>query len=622
MTERNGIDLSRLSALALAALLAAGVAGCGGDDGDDGVDGTDGAAGAPGSDGADGADGVDGADGQDGTDALTSARPAGLKRLATVPLGAEITGIELTADGDLFFNVQHPDDANDETDASGVTYNLASLGVIRGHDFSAAGGTDIPDLALPITAAEKETVRTAVGTYNVLGQEGDTFGGDLPNGLGRIVATDGTTAIKQSNDPDFNGYVRIDADNGWLFSNWEDRPGGMSRLRVQRDTGTGEWSVINDAGNGMIDFSSVNGTWVNCFGTMSPWSTPLTSEELYFDDTADWNNANYDYHGDQVALETYLGGTYPNPYDYGYIVEITDPAGAATPVKHFTLGRFSHENAEVMPDDRTVYLSDDGTGTVLFKFVADAAGDLSSGSLYAAAITQANVTHPAEAALAIEWIELASGDNATIEGWVDEYDGIDTSDYVAGQNSYISDEEINNWAEGKTGQDLDGDGTVEDDSFGDDRVAFLESRKAAVALGATGEFRKKEGLRVNRNRAEAAVEGTGPLAGSVSQAFAYVAMSNVNATMTDGQGDIQIDDIAGDCGVVYRMPLEADYDISRMEPVLVGGPYYPERAVNNCNVNNISEPDNVIVLDDGKVVIGEDTGEHENNMLWLFDPEA
>ena len=34
----------------------------------------------------------------------------------------------------------------------------------------------------------------------------------------------------------------------------------------------------------MVDFTDVGGTWVNCFGSLSPWNTPLTSEELYFDD--------------------------------------------------------------------------------------------------------------------------------------------------------------------------------------------------------------------------------------------------------------------------------------------------------------------------------------------------
>jgi len=70
------------------------------------------------------------------------------------------------------------------------------------------------------------------------------------------------------------------------------------------------------------------------------------------------------------------------------------------------------------------------------------------------------------------------------------------------------------------------------------------------------------------------------------------------------------------------MPLTEGFDITRMEPAIVGGPYDASATVNNCSADNISEPDNLLVLRDGRVLIGEDTGEHENNMLWLFDPEA
>ena len=132
----------------------------------------------------------------------------------------------------------------------------------------------------------------------------------------------------------------------------------------------------------MQDLSGMNGGWVLCFGSMSPWGTPLLSEELYFADTENWNNPSYNYHYNQQELADYLG-YYPNPYDYGWIVEIEN-AATASPIfnKHMAMGRFSHENAQVMPDERTVYLSDDEYGTVLFKFVADTAGDLGAGTLY------------------------------------------------------------------------------------------------------------------------------------------------------------------------------------------------------------------------------------------------
>lgn len=579
MYQKNGKSLFKLSALALAIAGTALVAGCSDDDDDTSQ-----------------------------TSSYDSDNQA-LTRLATVPVGAEVTGLFLSQEGDLFFNVQHPSDSNTAEDSDGNVFSAAAVGVVRGVDFAAADlGFD--QLTLPQTDEEKQLVRTAIGSYDVLAQNGDAWASAPMGGIGAINARDGSATIKVSNDPDFNAFVSTGAGEGYLFTNWEDRPGGMSRMKIRKDA-TGDWHVVdNDVM--MIDFGDVAGTWVNCFGTLSPWGTPLTSEELYFDTTADWNNPGYRYIGDVERLQDYLGGTYPNPYDYGYIVEITEPTAAnPVPVKLRALGRFSHENAVVMPDEKTVYLSDDGTGTVFFKFVADSAGDLTSGTLYAAKVTQDATDDPAAAGFDIQWLELASGDNATIETWVRAYDGIDQTDFVDGATSYISDQEINDWAESKLNQDLDGDTVIAANPFGDDRVAFLESRKAAKALGATAEFRKMEGININL---EGARDGSVP--------YAYMAMANFNSTMGDDQGDIQLDDTHGDCGVVYRMRLSDTFDIARMEPAIVGGPYDASATVNNCSADNISEPDNLLVLRDGRVLIGEDTGEHENNMLWLFDPDA
>lgn len=543
-----------------------------------------------------------------------------LTRIATLPLGAEATGLFLKEDGEVFTNIQHPSDANVTQDADGNTYSLATVGVIEGADVN----EPFESVSVPKTDEEKQVMRVALGRYNVLGQQGKDWGGaPEPSGLGAINVKDGSATIRVSNDPDFNGWIPVSENEGYLFTNWEDRPGGMSRLHLMRDQ-DGRWTVQdNDAS--MVDFSAVNGTWVNCFGTVSPWNTPLTSEELYFDDTIDWNNENYPYYGQAQDLADYLAGeintdynaTFPNPYDYGYIVEITDPTGAPTPVKHFTLGRYSHENAVVMPDQKTVYMSDDGGGVILFKFVADAAGDLSSGTLYAAAVQQDTVPmDAAQAGFDIEWVELASGNNAEIEGWVDEYDGITPNDYTEGANSYISQQQIDDWAESKLGEDLDNSGDVAANPFGDDRVAFLESRKAAVALGATGEFNKMEGINVNIERAKASVEGDGP------QAYVYVAMSDISGAMTDSEGLVQLTNEDANCGGVFRMPLGANYDVARLEMVELGGPYQPEDAANTCSVDGLSGPDNVAVMNDGRVLIGEDTGGHENNMVWLLDPEG
>jgi len=195
-----------------------------------------------------------------------------------------------------------------------------------------------------------------------------------------------------------------------------------------------------------------------------------------------------------------------NPYRYGYLFEINGAATAddLSMVKQYATGRLSHETAAIMPDGRTLYMSDDdsakyndkvyntASGGVLFKFVADVKGDLSAGTLYAARLTQDDTPDPHKAGFDVTWVELAHGNNAEIAGWIAEYDDVTTDDYVDGQSSYVSNDDIIAWAEGKSGTDINGDGTV--GSYPDDRPAFLESRRAAAALGATNEWDKLEGV--------------------------------------------------------------------------------------------------------------------------------
>jgi hypothetical protein len=111
-------------------------------------------------------------------------------------------------------------------------------------------------------------------------------------------------------------------------------------------------------------------------------------------------------------MTDYLGEQ-ANPYDYGWLVELyPDPSGDSAGTvgeKRYAMGRFSHEMAAVLPDGKTAYHGDDGTNVVLFKSVADEAGDLSAGTLYAAKITQ-----NADDSLGVTWIKLGSGNDDEI----------------------------------------------------------------------------------------------------------------------------------------------------------------------------------------------------------------
>ena len=602
----------KMSALALSVLLA--LTAC-----SDGDDGAQGPAGATGQAGTDGQDGVNGSDGIDGT--------AGkLTRLATVPTGAEVTGIFLSEEGDLFFNAQHPSDSNNIANAAGKTFHTGTVGVLAGVNFNNLPETLI-DSPVPVSDAERQTVMSAYGQYQVLGQTGDTYEGKLPKGLGHIYSMVGDELILENDMPDFNGFIQTGAGKGYLFTNWEMYPGGMSRMAIEKDN-FGSWKVTDAM---MLDFDGVHGTAANCFGSVTPWNTPLTSEEWIVNskvDTTthpDWNNPavmNTDIIGYMWQL---TAPDAPNPYRYGYIAEVQNPtSNEPTVVKHYALGRYEHENATVMPDGKTVYLSQDDTGGVLFKFVADTPEDLSSGTLYGAKLTQdVGQNDPATTGFDVSWVELGHGDNAMIEAWIADFDGIGTDQFVEGETSYMTMADVEAWANGAATYPTveNGGGKVTAGEPMDDRVVFLESRQAARLKGATAEWRKLEGISINTKRAQEAVEGVNTIDGEdITEAYVYLAIADLDNTLIDNEGDIQLSNRVKDCGGVYRAKLEAGYNISRIEPLVMGSTYRSSLSgAARCDVDQLSQPDNVIVMDDGRIIIGED-GFQENNTLWLYEP--
>ncbi|WP_408960620.1 alkaline phosphatase PhoX [Natrinema sp. 74] len=543
-----------------------------------------------------------------------------LNRFATTVAGAEFTGMFLSEDGQLFFNVQHPSTAEGDSVAEG--YLPGAVGAVTGVDMNDLPA-DFSSVQPPKGPATR--VKTAAGDYQVLAEGGD----ETVNGkkLGVPYNADGEPMTTGAN-PDFNGFVPTDdeSNEGYLFTNWETQPGMVSRIHISQSRNQGKWTVHEKRN---LDFRPVEGTWNNCFGTVSPWGTPLTSEE-YEPDAYTWFHPKKTGYGNpEESFEEYLGYS-GNPYRYGYIVEIEDPtADEPTPVKRYSMGRFSHENSVVMPDQQTVYMSDDGTGTVFFKFVADEPGDLSSGTLYAARARQERGYNPADVGFSLDWIELAHTTDKQVEQWIAEYDDQDPST----DPDYVTDDEIQRWANGNAA---------------DDRAAFLESRAAAAAVGATDEFRKMEGVNIKRD----AQPGD----------FLYMAMSEVNETMADQEGDLQLK--GNNYGAIYRMRLDGRYNVHKMEPVVTGGPnanvcggcpydaapnskstvcqdceFNPTKQDENGIVgagmqkmkgtfsrqeidpeNTIANPDNLLVMRDGRVIIGEDSDLHRPNMMWILNP--
>ncbi len=555
---------------------------------------------------------------------LGLAQEVSLTRVATMPGGAEVTGLSVNGRGEVFLNAQHPGGDNAFSDGA----SPALLGYIHGFDSAYSG----PGVALPEESVQAG-VEVASGEYVTLGRAGDMLGSGQV--LGGVYDTSGAL-MYVSNAPDFNGFVPLGENEAYLYTGWEgagrDGAGAISRLKLLMQDG--KWQA--DAGaSDMMDLAPIGGGAVICSGVITPWGTPLLAEEYFYYNTAVWNHPdNYDdderpgYKGgnDKSYIKPknmmqYMGGM-ANPYRSGYFIEIVNPESElyARPVKRYATGRLSHETAAIMPDNRTIYMSDDdsaiysdkvyntASGGVLFKFVADKAGDLSSGTLFAAKLTQdAGSTDPDTTGFDVSWIALGHANEAEVERWVAEYDDVTVADYVDGETSYVSDDEIRAWAETQSGSDLDGDGSVA--QAPDARAAFLEARRTAAALGATNEWDKLEGVTTQGNNV-------------------YVAASALSFTMDKGwgskdwstgamdaanPGDIALD--AEKCGATYKAVTGDDYDITRLEPFVVGQATEDGR----CSIDRPANPDNILALADGTMLIGEDSGpkKHVLDMVWM-----
>jgi uncharacterized protein len=155
---------------------------------------------------------------------------------------------------------------------------------------------------------------------------------------------------------------------------------------------------------------SSRGTWNNCGAGRTPWGAYLTCEENfngYFSngDSAHKISAEQKRYGIRDKDRGYGWAReddrfdvskHPNePNRVGYIVEIDPLDPSSTPKKRTALGRFKHENAEVVlaaDGHVVVYMGDDERGEFLYKFISagrySEGGDnndlLESGRLFAA----------------------------------------------------------------------------------------------------------------------------------------------------------------------------------------------------------------------------------------------
>ena len=131
---------------------------------------------------------------------------------------------------------------------------------------------------------------------------------------------------------------------------------------------------------------TVKGTMNNCGSGKTLWGTYLTCEENfngYFGATGEMPEGEgyirYGIGGEgRYAYEKFddrydLSKEPNEPHRHGFITEINPADATSTPVKRTALGRFKHENAEMVhaaDGHIVVYMGDDERGEYLYKYVS------------------------------------------------------------------------------------------------------------------------------------------------------------------------------------------------------------------------------------------------------------
>jgi secreted PhoX family phosphatase len=206
-------------------------------------------------------------------------------------------------------------------------------------------------------------------SYKILFSEGDT-----------VITNSGKRApAKGSHDMIVYIPINNSSEHGYLYVNHEEHKpnailgdgGGGTIFEVEKKNG--EWQVVGDYR--AIDFSNVGETFRNCGGTLTPHGTILTTEE-------EFPKANTEIYSRFGITDTTDYNGKKKFLNYGWMIEV-DPATRKAIRKIKNFGRYPHEDAQCMADDKTIYFTSDNKPSILFKFIAQEKGNYDTGQLYA-----------------------------------------------------------------------------------------------------------------------------------------------------------------------------------------------------------------------------------------------
>jgi hypothetical protein len=433
----------------------------------------------------------------------------------------------------------------------------------------------------------------------------------------------------------------------FMVSATESIPAAMFVTSLTQDPATG---ALSATATRSLDMASVDGFWYSCAGSKSPWGTHLASEEFPADarvvhGATSWadlkTKAASPSFSEYKLIGQYWGvdmtdanqdgtpdGNYADflakftPYFNGFAVEAAvDANGQATLKKHYAMGRHSMELPYVLPDNKTVLITDDGTNVTLSMFVADTAGDLSAGTLYVMRAYQTSPIGSRDFTADLDWVNLGHATNAQVHALLHPPAGtphltffdIFEVEAPAGSSCPTAGFKAVRGANSETLECLKLKPGMEL------AASRLETRRYAAMLGATTELNKEEGLTYDPD-----------------SRTVFVALTDISKGMVGQPGGEDHINVAPNlCGAVFGLnvgpftdstgKVVTNYAPLNWYPVVVGVPTtYAAGSLyagNTCSVTGIANPDNVAYLRGyNTLIIGEDTGSgHQNDAIWSYN---
>ncbi len=395
-------------------------------------------------------------------------------------------------------------------------------------------------------------------------------------------------------------------------------PSPIAVLTFDQDPTTGALTFVQYAN---VDTSPAKGLWITCGASLSPWGTHLSSEEYEPNGLISINGNASDAQFAAYSKNLFGSETTANVYDYGHLPEITvNPDGTGTCKKHYCLGRISHELIQVMPDQRTCLMGNDATNAGIFMFVADKEKDLSSGTLYAAKMSQTSTTTSPLGDFNVSWIKLGSATSLEIQSMVrnniklSDFMDVQTKDPADTTYTKIMYNGTTNWVKMKS-----------DSALAHKAAAFLETQRYAALLGASMAFTKNEGTTVNMDDKKAYSAISYQYKSMLSGDKTNMASYGVNVGKLEA-GGVYTHDLASGQKDNQGANINSDWVPARMylTQELAGQDLAsPDALGNTANQDKIANPDNLKYSKAFKTLfVGEDSGMHINNFLWAYNTQT